>query len=237
MKKVISIEELPNKTLYRKSCMGHKIYILDNGLKYKEYNQDDPSFAKYPYNKELIESLKEQINTQSSLVSFPQTMVGKGKKIYGVISPFEEGTTIEDIYLEINIYTLLRKVSEAEIEIDRLSKEGWHLDDINSKNIITNNNQNNLTFRIIDTDYYVKRTDQTYERLLERNRALLLGALLTALTPLIAVSKTLHNKKLYNNYVLAINGKIKPTEFFYEVLEIISRRNEVASINDLRKSL
>ena len=237
MNKIVQYNELPEKEFIIETGMHHKIYLLSNGLKYKEYNPNDPSFIKSPYNKELIQSLKEQINTTSPLISFPTSIVLNKRTLYGTISKFETGDTLENIDQDTNIFKLLKQIYQAEIEIERLSKEGWLLDDINSKNIIVNTKLPEYTFKIIDTDYYVKRTDAKYEELIKLNRSQLMAALIDALIPLIAISDTSHNKKIYNYYLLAINGKIKPTEFFYELIELISKRNEISTVLELRKSL
>jgi len=237
MQKVINIEELPYKELFTKTGMGHKIYILSNGLKYKEYNQNDPSFTKQPYNRELVQSLKEQVNMTSSVVSFPISIVKDNKRLIGNISHFEEGTPLEEIDEQIKLDLLLPEIYKAELEIERLSQEGWILDDINSKNIIINNKDNHLTFKIIDTDYYIRRTELSYKEIIEQNRAQLISALIAALIPNIAISKIMKDKRIYNNYLLAINGKMHPVDFLYEIINTLSKKEEIDTVLSLRKNI
>ena len=86
MNKIVQYNELPEKEYILETGMHHKIYLLSNGLKYKEYDPNNPTYRKTSYNKELRESLKEQVNTTSSLISFPKSIVLNKRTLYGTIS-------------------------------------------------------------------------------------------------------------------------------------------------------
>jgi hypothetical protein len=158
-------------------------------------------------------------------------------KLYGVVSPYIPGIPIQEINPQISISTLLKQITKLEKEIERLTQKGWFLDDINSDNIITNNQKDNLVLTIIDTDFYVKRKKVNYEELIKLNRKQLVNTILTAFAERIMVSKLIKDKKIEKAYILAINGFISASEFIVILLDRMNRYIEVDTIESFRKSI
>ena len=226
MEKIIDVKELPSRKFLTRTQGGHSIYLLENGLKYKRYGDLTPEQEK---------SLKEQLSEDSCIFSFPKQLVEAEEKIVGVISTYEQGIELESIPEDVNINDLLNKVLKAEFEISRLSMKGWRLLDIHGNNIIVGTNP--LTFRIIDTDYYVKRTNKDYKTLVRENRMELITALIFNIIPKLPVSSIMKDKKMNKEYLLAINGYISPTEYLVSILDKLKKHNEITDIKSLRKSL
>jgi hypothetical protein len=235
MKKIITPDELPSKTFLTRTYQGHTIYLLGEGLKYKEYDSENDFYS--ISNKPFYQGLKNQIEETSALVAFPTSLVMEKSKLYGVVSPYIPGIPIQEINPQISISTLLKQITKLEKEIERLTQKGWFLDDINSDNIITNNQKDNLVLTIIDTDFYVKRKKVNYEELIKLNRKQLVNTILTAFAERIMVSKLIKDKKIEKAYILAINGFISASEFIVILLDRMNRYIEVDTIESFRKSI
>lgn len=228
MEKYINKIDLNPGILYRTTKLGNKIYKLGNGLKYKEFHPLEIKNNTCPY-------LREQLELESNIIVFPKRLVIDKDVIAGYITDFVEGETISQINPQININEFLIKIHTAETEIDILSKKGWSLEDIHDQNILVVDKT--LSFKIIDTDYYIKHKNYNYEQLLRRNRTVLLNSIIFSLIPKINISKTINNKKIEKYYLLASNGYITTTEFFYHLIETLSRKHEITDIDSIRKSI
>ena len=235
MEKIITPGEITNKTFLKKTYQGHTIYLFGEGLKYKEFDPNNDFYS--ISNKSFFQGLKNQVEETSALVAFPISLVMEKSKLYGVVSPYIPGIPLQDIDPQISINKLLKQITKLEQEIERLTQKGWYLDDINSDNIITNNQKDNLVLTIIDTDFYVRRKKANYEELLKLNRKQLVSTILSAFAERIMVSKLINDKNIHNAYILAINGFISASEFIIILLNRMNRYIEVDTIETFRKSI
>lgn len=235
MEKIITPDEITNKTFLKQTYQGHTIYLFGEGLKYKEFDPNNDFYS--ISNKSFFQGLKNQVEETSALVAFPISLVMEKSKLYGVVSPYIPGIPLQDIDPQISINKLLKQITKLEQEIERLTQKGWYLDDINSDNIITNNQKDNLVLTIIDTDFYVRRKKVNYEELLKLNRKQLVSTILSAFAERIMVSKLINDKNIHNAYILAINGFISASEFIIILLNRMNRYIEVDTIETFRKSI
>ena len=235
MEKIITPDALSEKTFLAKTNQGHTLYLLGEGLKYKEFDPENDFYS--ISNKPFYQGLRNQIEETSALVAFPVSLVMDKSKLYGVVSPYIPGIPIHEINPQTSINILLKHITKLEQEIERLTQKGWFLDDINSDNIITNDQKDDLRLTIIDTDFYVRRKKVNYEELIKLNRKQLVNTILSAFAERIMVSKLMNNKNIKNAYILAINGYISASEFIVILLDRMNRYIEVDTIETFRKSI
>ena len=228
-----NIPNFANKTLLTKTYQGHIIYLLSNGLKYKEFNQDNDFYSKD--NLLFMKGLIEQTKETSAIIAFPISIVMDSKKLYGIISPYIPGIPLSKMNQQITINSLLNQISKLEKEIERLTKKGWFLDDINENNIITNNQKEGLRLSIIDTDFYTKR-NLPYNELLRSNRMLLVKSIIESFIPGILVSKIMKDKKIERSYSLAINGLLPATDFLVILINKLNQYQQIDTIESFVKA-
>ncbi len=232
------IESIGIKEKIRCTNMGNVIYILNNGLKYKEFGADYRDLRD-TINQELLENLKSQCDEYgNSLVSFPQIVIANNQSLYGIVGDYEQGTPFINLDPTIRIKRLLELIEYMENEILKLSQKGWNLEDIHEENILLNPSSIDKPIRIIDTDYYCLQKYKSLTELYRENIKSIFIAIIESIIPTLNTSSIWLDQYIQENYMLAANGIIKTSDFIKYLLQVLKIDiNSQENIYSLRKTI
>ena len=218
--------------------MGNTIYILNNGQKYKEFSEDYRDLSD-SINREFQESLYQQTEYNGhSLISYPEIVISSSKELFGIVGTFEEGIPLLEIDPLTKIDYLLTLLDKLEQGTKDISLKGWNLEDLHEENILINPVSKTLPIRIIDTDYHVLQKEKDKLELYRTNIKRIFNAIITSILPSLGKSDILKDKDIEQQYMLASNGLIKPTDFLrYLLFKIKISTNEQITIKTLQKSI
>ena len=241
MQRIERKEYLDNIGINRLFCntdLGNKIYILNNGQKYKKFSPDY-SDLRYSVNREFKQSLIEQTEEYGhSIVSFPQIVISSDKWVSGVICDFEEGYKLRDIPLDTEIDYLLHIIDYLEKGIENISLKGWVFEDLHEENVMINENNTTRPVRIIDTDFYQKESYRDEIMLLQNykdNLARIFDAIMVSILPRIDRTTLWNDESIALAYNKAVSGELKCTEFLKMLLFKIKINQK--TIRTLRKTI
>ena len=218
--------------------MGNTIYILNNGQKYKEFSEDYRDLSD-SINREFQESLYQQTeNYGHSLISYPEIVISSSKELFGIVGTFEEGIPLLEIDPLTKIDYLLTLLDKLEQGTKDISLKGWNLEDLHEENILINPVSKILPIRIIDTDYHVLQKEKDKLELYRTNIKRIFNAIIASILPSLGKSDILKDKDIEQQYILASNGLIKPTDFLrYLLFKIKISTKEQITIKTLQKSI
>lgn len=235
------IKIIGKKQILCKTGMDNTISILNNGKKYKEFSKECRDLRK-KVNQEFAEDLILQSDYYGhSVVSFPEFVVKDEKKLYGIISDFEEGVPLLEIPKEVEISYLIYLVDYIERGIKDISEIGWRLEDLHEENILINLNSSTSPAKIIDTDYYQLKKIQCKKVALENYRENLkriFTAVIYSVIPELQISNIWEDSQLRKKYMLASAGLISCTDFLREILVSLQMYDITGkNIETLQKSI
>lgn len=232
------INDIGIKKVLCHTNMGNTIYILNNGQKYKEFGEDYRDLSD-SINREFQESLIQQTEYYGhSIISYPELVISSSKELFGIVGTFEEGIPLLEIDPLTKIEYLLTLLDKLEEGTKDISLKGWNLEDLHEENILINPVSKTLPIRIIDTDYHVLQKEKDKLELYRTNIKRLFNAIITSILPSIGKSNILKEEDIAQQYTLASNGLIKPTDFLrYLLLKIKISTKEQITIKTLQKSI
>jgi hypothetical protein len=218
--------------------MGNTIYILNNGQKYKEFGEDYRDLSD-SINREFQESLIQQTEYYGhSIISYPELVISSSRELFGIVGTFEEGIPLLEIDPLTKIEYLLTLLDKLEEGTKDISLKGWNLEDLHEENILINPVSKKIPIRIIDTDYHVLQKEKDKLELYRTNIKRLFNAIITSILPSIGKSNILKEEDIAQQYTLASNGIIKPTDFLrYLLFKIKLSTQEQITIKTLQKSI
>ena len=230
------IKDIGIKKVLCRTNMGNTIYILNNGKKYKEFNEEYRDL-KDSINREFQENLLLQTEEyDNSIVSFPEIVISSEEELFGIVGDYEIGIPLLNIDPLINLGYILGILETLEQGIESISKKGWNLEDIHEENILINRESSNKPIRIIDTDYHTLQLAQDRLTLYQQNLKRIFNSVITSIIPSIVKSDLLNNYIIKQQYILASNGFIKPSEFIRCILLETSQKDSI-TIKTLQKSI
>ena len=232
------INDIGIKKVLCHTNMGNIIYILNNGQKYKEFDEDYRDLSD-SINRELQESLLSQTEYYgNSIISYPEVVISTNQELFGIVGTFEEGIPLLEIDPLTKIDYLLSLIDKLEQGIQDISLKGWNLEDLHEENILINPISKTLPIRIIDTDYHVLQKEKDKLELYRTNIKRIFNAIITSILPSLGKSEILKDKDVEYQYILASNGLIKPTDFLrYLLLKIKITTKDSITIKTLQKSI
>ena len=232
------INDIGIKKVLCHTNMGNIIYILNNGQKYKEFDEDYRDLSD-SINRELQESLLSQTEYYgNSIISYPEVVISTNQELFGIVGTFEEGIPLLEIDPLTKIDYLLSLIDKLEQGIQDISLKGWNLEDLHEENILINPISKTLPIRIIDTDYHVLQKEKDKLELYRTNIKRIFNAIITSILPSLGKSEILKDKDVEYQYILASNGLIKPTDFLrYLLLKIKITPKDSITIKTLQKSI
>lgn len=235
------INQIGIEKLLCKTGMGNSIYILNDGRKYKEFSNDYRNLNESA-NVEFKDNLIQQTQFyQHTVVSFPEIVIKSNKRLYGIVSDFEEGIPLVELPLDLELNYLLYLIDYIERGIQDISTAGWELEDLHEENILINLNSDEKPVRIIDTDYYQMRKIQNQKQALANykdNLKKIFSAVVYSIIPELQISDIWEDSTIKRKYLLASIGEIKCTEFLRELLYRINFYNlSGKNIETLQKTI
>ena len=232
------IKDIGIKKVLCHTNMGNTIYILNNGQKYKEFGEDYRDLSD-SINREFQESLIQQTEYYGhSIISYPELVISSSKELFGIVGTFEEGIPLLEIGPLTKIEYLLTLLDKLEEGTKDISLKGWNLEDLHEENILINSVSKKIPIRIIDTDYHVLQKEKDKLELYRTNIKRLFNAIITSILPSIGKSNILKEEDIAQQYTLASNGLIKPTDFLrYLLFKIKLSTQEQITIKTLQKSI
>ena len=232
------INEIGIKRVLCNTNMGNTIYILNNGQKYKEFGEDYRDLND-SINREFKESLLQQTEYYGhSIISYPELVISSNKELYGIVGTFEQGIPLLEIDSLTKIDYLLTLLDKLEQGTKDISLKGWNLEDLHEENILINPVSKTLPIRIIDTDYHVLQKEKDRLELYRTNIKRIFNAIITSILPSLGKSSILKDPDTEQQYILASNGLIKPTDFLrYLLFKIKLSTKEPITIKTLQKSI
>ena len=232
------IKDIGIKKVLCHTNMGNTIYILNNGQKYKEFGEDYRDLSD-SINREFQESLIQQTEYYGhSIISYPELVISSSKELFGIVGTFEEGIPLLEIDPLTKIDYLLELIDKLEEGTKDISLKGWNLEDLHEENILINPVSKKIPIRIIDTDYHVLQKEKDKLELYRTNIKRLFNAIITSILPTLGTSQILQDKDIEEQYLLASNGLIKPTDFLrYLLFKIKLSTQEQITIKTLQKSI
>ena len=235
------IKQVGIDKLLCKTGMGNIIYILNDGKKYKEFSSDYRNLNNSA-NVELAENLILQSQYyQHPVVSFPEIVIKDKKRLYGIVSDFEEGIPLIELPLDLELNYLLYLIDYIERGIKDISEAGWELEDLHEENILINLNSDSNPAKIIDTDYYQIRKIQNQKQALanyKENLRKIFSAVICSIIPELQISDIWEDPNVKRQYLLASMGEITSTEFLRELLYRLNFYNlSGKNIETLQKSI
>lgn len=232
------IKDIGIKKVLCHTNMGNTIYILNNGQKYKEFGEDYRDLSD-SINREFQESLIQQTEYYGhSIISYPELVISSSKELFGIVGTFEEGIPLLEIDPLTKIEYLLTLLDKLEEGTKDISLKGWNLEDLHEENILINPVSKKIPIRIIDTDYHVLQKEKDKLELYRTNIKRLFNAIITSILPSIGKSNILKEEDIAQQYTLASNGLIKPTDFLrYLLFKIKLSTQEQITIKTLQKSI
>ena len=232
------IKDIGIKKVLCHTNMGNTIYILNNGQKYKEFGEDYRDLSD-SINREFQESLIQQTEYYGhSIISYPELVISSSKELFGIVGTFEEGIPLLEIDPLTKIEYLLTLLDKLEEGTKDISLKGWNLEDLHEENILINSVSKKIPIRIIDTDYHVLQKEKDKLELYRTNIKRLFNAIITSILPSIGKSNILKEEDIAQQYTLASNGLIKPTDFLrYLLFKIKLSTQEQITIKTLQKSI
>ena len=232
------IKDIGIKKVLCHTNMGNTIYILNNGQKYKEFGEDYRDLSD-SINREFQESLIQQTEYYGhSIISYPELVISSSRELFGIVGTFEEGIPLLEIDPITKIEYLLTLLDKLEEGTKDISLKGWNLEDLHEENILINPVSKKIPIRIIDTDYHVLQKEKDKLELYRTNIKRLFNAIITSILPSIGKSNILKEEDIAQQYTLASNGLIKPTDFLrYLLFKIKLSTQEQITIKTLQKSI
>ena len=232
------IKDIGIKKVLCHTNMGNTIYILNNGQKYKEFGEDYRDLSD-SINREFQESLIQQTEYYGhSIISYPELVISSSRELFGIVGTFEEGIPLLEIDPITKIEYLLTLLDKLEEGTKDISLKGWNLEDLHEENILINPVSKKTPIRIIDTDYHVLQKEKDKLELYRTNIKRLFNAIITSILPSIGKSNILKEEDIAQQYTLASNGLIKPTDFLrYLLFKIKLSTQEQITIKTLQKSI
>lgn len=230
------IRNIGIKKVLCRTNMGNTIYILNNGKKYKEFNEDYQDLRD-SVNKEFQETLLYQTEEYgNSIISFPEIVISTNKKLFGIVGDYEIGIPLLEIDPLIKLEYLLSILESLEQGIEDISKKGWNLEDVHEENILINTSSSIKPIRIIDTDYHTLQPTKDKLVIYQQNLKRIFNSVITSIIPNIVKSELLNDYAIKQQYILASNGFIKPSEFIKDLLLKLSSKDST-TIKTLQKSI
>lgn len=213
--------------------VGNKIYVFDNGKKYKQYNKNYSSLRNID-NMEFLKTLQAQAKEKSSLITFPEQVVCTDNKLYGITSDFAYGTPLDEIFLGEDIGHLIESIDKLEQEIIRISNNGWYISNLTGDDIIINYLQSpEETLKIVNTDFIEKREDVLKN--ISNNLRYLFNIFIYKMLPNIRYLKLNDNPEFREKFALASEGKMPCSEFITYLMNLLGLNLEsYTSLNALR---
>ena len=225
------INDIGIKKVVYENKNGRKVYLLNNGYKFKEFPEDFRSMQD-PDVKYVHDTLLEQSKLELKTTIVPSSLVVDNNNLYGYLAPFIEGQIIADIDPDFLIDILLKILKDMESDMKTLSQEGWQVDDLHDNNVLINKALS--TGNIIDMDDYFK----TKENVTNHNLKCLFNAVIYSVLPRIVTSKTMRNKIMNKYFILASAGRITTTEFLiYLLMELKQYITTGVTLEEIRKKL
>ena len=202
---------------------GKRTYLLNNGLKYKEFPADfrDMHDEDVRY---MHDCLLEQSKIRLKTVIVPEKLVVDDNNLYGYIAPFVDGKPIKDIDPEFLIDELMRIIREIEEDVKALSREGWRMEDMHDQNLLISDRL--LTGSIIDTDCYEKTKDALVAK---KNLASIFNAIIYSVLPRIQLSKSFKKEIIQRYFYMASQGLIPTSEFLQHLLCELKQFDKIVS--------
>lgn len=212
---------------------GNRIYVFDNGKKYKQYNRNYSSLRNMD-NMEFLKTLQTQTEENSSLITFPKQVIYTDKKLYGITSEYAYGTPLDEIFLGEDIGHLIESINKLEEEIIRISNNGWYISNLTGDDIIINYLQSpEETLKIVNTDFIEKREDILKN--ISNNLRYLFNIFIYKMLPNIRYLKLNDNPEFREKFALASEGKMLCSEFITYLMNLLSLNLEsYTSLNALR---
>ncbi len=232
------INEIGIKQVLCHTNMGNTIYILNNGQKYKEFCEDYRDLND-SINREFQESLLQQTEYYGhSIISYPELVIATQQELFGIVGTFEQGIPLLEIDPLTKIDYLLTLLEKLEQGTKDISLNGWNLEDLHEENILINPVSKKIPIKIIDTDYHILQKEKDKLELYRTNIKRIFKAIITSILPSLGKSDILKDKDIEQQYILASNGLIKPTDFLrYLLFKIKVSTKEPITIKTLQKSI
>ena len=215
------VENIGVNKLLCTTGMSNKIYILNDGRKYKEFSEDYQDLNDST-NQDLTQNLIEQSKLyKHPIISFPEIVIKDNQRLYGVVSDFEKGIPLIELPLDVEISYLLYLIDYIERGIQDVSELGWQLEDLHEENILINLSSETKPAKIIDTDYYQIKTIQNKKQSLlnyRENLKKIFHAVIYSVIPELQISNIWEDPYVKRQYLLATLGELKTTDFLRELL-------------------
>ena len=234
MSNIITMKYINNvgiKDLVYENKNGRKIYLLNNGYKFKEFPQTQRPLSN-PDNLFVYNNLIEQSKIDLETIDVPKGIVADDNNVYGYIAPFFEGIPISEIDPEFLITELFNILDKIESDVIVLSREGWYLEDLHDQNLLINKSLS--TGKIIDLDDSLK----TKERAIQKNMLLIFNVIIYSILPRIQLSKAFKKDVVQQYFLMASQGLTSTSEFLRHLLAALKIRIITGvTIEDIRKKL
>ena len=232
------IQNIGIKKILCHTNMGNTIYILNNGQKYKEFSEDYRNLSD-SINKEFQESLILQTEHHNhKIISYPEIVISTSQELFGIVGNYEKGKMLPEMNPLTKIGYFLSILEILEQGIEDISLKGWNLEDLHEENILINTKSKENPIKIIDTDYHTLQKEKNKLELYKINMKRIFSAIITGLLPSLGKSNILQDKDVKEQYLLASNGLIKPTDFLrYLLLKTKISTKEEITIKTLQKSI
>ena len=232
------IKDIGIKKVLCHTNMGNTIYILNNGQKYKEFNEDYRDLSD-SINKEFQESLLSQTEQYGhSIISYPEIVISTSEELFGIVGSYEEGIPLLEIDPLTKIDYLLSIIDKLEQGIKDISLKGWNLEDLHEENILINPVCKKIPIRIIDTDYHVLQLEKDRLELYRTNMRRIFYAITTSILPSLGKSNILRESDIQKQYELASNGIIKVSDFLkYLLIKLKISTKDNTTIKTLQKTI
>lgn len=215
------VENIGVNKLLCTTGMSNKIYILNDGRKYKEFSEDYQDLNDST-NQDLAQNLIQQSKLyKHPIISFPEVVIKDNQRLYGIVSDFEKGIPLIELPLNVEISYLLYLIDYIERGIQDVSELGWQLEDLHEENILINLSSETKPAKIIDTDYYQIKTIQNKKQALlnyRENLKKIFHAVIYSVIPELQISNIWEDPYVKRQYLLATLGELKTTDFLRELL-------------------
>lgn len=216
------INEVGKRALLWSTPMGNKIYLLNNGQKYKKFCLDYGDLRS-KVNKNFKDRLLEQTEEYGhSVICFPETIITNDKWLSGMVTDFVTGEKLKNIDLNTQIDYLLYLIEKLEESIVDVSFKGWVLEDLHEENILINKSDYNNPVKIIDTDFYLKNKTNNQKELLQNyknNLERIFDAVMITILPQFDISFMWNDCEIQQAYLKATQGEIKCSQFLKLLLK------------------
>ena len=235
------ISDIGKKELLWDTPMGNKIYMLNNGQKYKKFCADYGDLRQ-KVNARFKDRLLEQTEEYGhSIICFPQTIISSEKWLSGMVTDFATGEKLKDLDLTTQIDYLLYLIEKLENGISDVSIKGWVFEDLHEENILVDLKNENEPVKIIDTDFYSKdSTENPIIRLqiYKDNLVRIFDAIMVTILPHFDNCAVWSDPKIQDAYLKATSGDISCSEFLKTLLVTLKMVNKKEhNILTLRKSV